>query len=135
MKVCYSNFRAMEFWVIYCRSCKNFLTSRKQRVVINGQQSSWKDVTASVPQGSLLGPLLSLTYINDLSEGLKSNLKLFADDTSQVPVNEDLTKINNWTSQWKKGFNLDPLKQPYEVTFIRKVNKHYIYRYFLLSRM
>ena len=95
----------MEFWVICCRSCKNFLTSQKQRVVINGQQSSWKDVTASIGTSSL-------SYINDLSEGLKSNLKLFADDTSQVPVNEDLTKINNWTSQWKKGFNLDPLKQP-----------------------
>ena len=56
---------------------KDFLKSRKQRVVLNGQHSSWRDVNAGVPQGSILGPLLFLVYINDLPNGLKSNPKLF----------------------------------------------------------
>ena len=75
-------------------------------MVLNGQHSSWKAVTAGVPQGSIMGPLLFLVYINDLSNGLKSNPKLFANDTSlfsvnhdvyssQTALNEDLDKINN----------------------------------------
>ena len=64
----------------------NFLRNRKQRVVLNGQTSSWADVNAGVPQGSILGPLLFLIYINDLADGLSSNAKLFADDTSLFSV-------------------------------------------------
>ena len=60
----------------------NFLRNRKQRVVLNGQTSSCADVNAGVPQGSILGPLLFLIYINDLADGLSSNAKLFADDSS-----------------------------------------------------
>ena len=60
---------------------KDFLTSRKQRVVFNGQCSSWVDIRAGVPQGFILGPLLFLIYVNDLSNGLKSECKLFAGDT------------------------------------------------------
>ena len=59
---------------------RDFLRSRKQRVVLNGQCLSWADVCAGVPQESILGALLLLMYINDLSEGLKSECKLFADD-------------------------------------------------------
>ena len=83
----------------------NFLRNRKQRVVLNGQTSSWADVNAGVPQGSILGPLLFLIYINDLADGLSSNAKLFADDTSLFSVvhnanttanelNNDLVKIS-----------------------------------------
>ena len=64
----------------------NFLRNRKQRVVLNGQTSSWADVNAGVPQGSMLGPLLFLIYINDLADGPSSNAKLFADDTSLFSV-------------------------------------------------
>ena len=96
---------------------KDFLESRKQRVVLNGQHSSWRDVNAGVPEGSILGPLPFLGYINDLSNGLKSNPKLFADDTflfsvihdvnsSQIDLIENLDKINNWKYQWKISFNL-----------------------------
>ena len=60
---------------------KDFLKKRKQRVVLNGQFSSWDDVNAGVPQGSILGPLLFLMYINDLTNDLSSSAKLFADDT------------------------------------------------------
>ena len=64
----------------------NFLRNRKQGVVLNGQRSSWADVNAGVPQGSTLGPLLFLIYINDLADGLPSNAKLFPDDTSLFSV-------------------------------------------------
>ena len=84
---------------------KTFLSCRKQRVVLNGQHSSWADVKAGVPQGSILGPLLFLIYVNDLPNGLNSNVKLFADDASLFSVvhnitdsanllNNDLSKIN-----------------------------------------
>ena len=76
--VLYSNYKKMEYQV----TLKHFLTNRKQRVVLNGKSSSWTNVKARVPQGSILGPLLFLIYIKDLSDGLSSNTKLFADDTS-----------------------------------------------------
>ena len=85
----------------------DFLDARKQRVVLNGQYSSWASVKAGVPQGSILGPLFFLIFINDLSDNLISNPKLFADDTSLFSVvqditlsaknlNDDLKKINKW---------------------------------------
>ena len=60
----------------------DFLSNWKQRAVLNGQQSSCTDIKTGVPQGSILGPLLFLVYINDLTKNLHSNPKLFADDTS-----------------------------------------------------
>ena len=114
----------------------NFLRNRNQGIVLNGQCSSWADVTAGVPQGSILGPLLFLIYINDLANGLPSIAKLFADDTSLFSVvhnanttakelNNDLVKISNWAYQWKMSFNPDPSKQAQEVIFSRKLNKDY----------
>ena len=94
-----------------------FLKDRKQKVTLNGQVSSWTGVNTGVPQGSILGPLLLfLVYINDLADGLSSNVKLFADDTSLLSVihdvdtcsnelNNDLYQINKWAFQWKMSFN------------------------------
>ena len=59
----------------------DFLRHRKQRVILNGQSSSWTSTNAGVPQGSILGPLLFLIYINNLSDNLRCNPKLFVDDT------------------------------------------------------
>ena len=69
---------------------RRFLRNRKQRVVFNGQASNWENTYAGVPQGSILGPLLFLIYINDLAENLSSNPKLFADDTSLFSAVDDL---------------------------------------------
>ena len=114
---------------------KDFWSCRKQRVVLNGQHSPWADVKAGVPQGgSILDPLLFLIYINDLPNGLNSNVKLFADDTSLFSVvhnitdsanllNSDLSKINEWALQWKMSFNPDPTKQAQEIIFSRKTSQ------------
>ena len=58
------------------------LKDRKERTVLNGQGLNWGDILAGVPQGSILGPLFFLIYINDLTANLKCNVKLFADDAS-----------------------------------------------------
>ena len=56
--------------------------SRYQRVVLNGQSSNWEKITAGFPQGSVLGPLFFLIYINDILSDIENNVKLFADDMS-----------------------------------------------------
>ena len=60
----------------------SYLSERRQRVVLNGQASEWTVVEAGVPQGSILGLLLFLLYINDIVNQIRSNIRLFADDTS-----------------------------------------------------
>ena len=110
---------------------ENYLSNRFQRVLLNGQASSWRPVLAGVPQGSILGPLLFLIYINDLPNELKSNAKLFADDTSLFTIvkdknksanmlNNDLRRISKWAYNWKMLFNPDPSKPAQEVVFSRK---------------
>ena len=94
---------------------QNYLDNRFQRVLLNGQTSEWKPVKASVAQGSILGPLFLLVYINDIYGNLSTNVKLFADDTSFFcTVNDanksfenlshDLFIISNWAYQWKMAF-------------------------------
>ena len=79
----------------------------KKRVLLNCQTSEWRNVTAGVRQGTILGPLLFLIYINDFSSDLSSKAKLFADDTSQFSVvhaittsanelSNELKKISDW---------------------------------------
>jgi hypothetical protein len=60
---------------------KHYLQNRQQRVIIKGQSSEWGYIQAGVPQGSVLGPLLFLVYINDIVEDITCNIKLLADDT------------------------------------------------------
>ena len=70
----------------------NYLYKCKQGVVLCGQSSRWLNVTAGVPQGSVLGPLLFLIYINDFAENFVSVSKLFADDTSIFSTVRDITR-------------------------------------------
>ena len=102
--------------------------------MLNGQHLPWPDVKAGVLQGSILGPLPFLTYINDLPNGLNSNVKLSADDTSLFFVvhnisdsvnllNRNLSKINEWALQWKMSFNSDPTKKAQEIIFSRKISR------------
>ena len=106
----------------------SYLDKRKQRVLLNGCESLWAIVESGVPQGSVLGPLLFLIYINDLKKGIKSKIKFFADDTSlfstvtdptstALELNYDLKLIEQWVYIWKMSFNPDPNKQAIEVIF------------------
>ena len=61
---------------------EQWLTDRRQRVVVDGEVSNWKSVLSGVPLGSVLGPLLSIIYINDLDDNITSNVFKFADNTS-----------------------------------------------------
>ena len=107
----------MVFLVTYCKFLPDFLSNRKQKVVLNGQNSSWTNVYAGVPLGSILGPLLFLIQINELADDLSSNVKLFADDTL---LNDDLKKINKWAFQCKISFNPDSSKQAQEIILVVK---------------
>ena len=60
---------------------EDLLTARQQRVVVGGETFNWLDVTSGVPQGSILGPLLSIIYINDLPSSVTCHAEIFADDS------------------------------------------------------
>ena len=94
----------------------DYLRNRYQRVVIQGQASSWGKICAGVPQGSVLGPLMFLIYINDMVDLVRSNIKMFADDTclylnidnptvAADTINLDLADINKWSEDWLITFN------------------------------
>jgi len=95
---------------------KSYLKDRQQRVLIKGQHSDWGHIEAGVPQGSVLGPLLFLVYINDLVECVDCHIKLFADDTSLYVIfddesqaadvlNSNLSKVQDWADKWLVTFN------------------------------
>ena len=108
---------------------ESYLRGRKQVVVVNGVKSEMKEVKAGIPQGSRLGPLLWILYVNDIVKDIDSEILLFADDTclfasapdpaqaSQI-LNKDLHKISNWANTWKVTFN--PLKSK-DIIFTRNL--------------
>jgi len=102
----------------------NYLHNRKIRVVTDGISSEWYTTTAGVPQGSILGPLLFLLYINDIVAPLQCDIHLYADDavlmtnTSSLPnaynvINNDLQLLQEWANKWHMLFN--PTKTKYMV--------------------
>ena len=109
---------------------ESYLHGRYQRVVINGRNSEWKPITAGVPQGSILGPLLFLIFVNDIVDDLECDPFLFADDTSLfqclendmsvTAINRDLLAISSWAAQWRVTFNA--AKTVYMI-FSKKINR------------
>ena len=108
---------------------ESYLKDRKQVVVDDGIKSEIKNLEAGVPQGSRLGPLLWILYINDIQNDLQSDVLLFADDTflftsaydpNQTTniLNQDLQKITTWAKTWKVSFNPGKTK---DVIFSTKV--------------
>ena len=94
---------------------EGFLTTRSQQVTVNGHSSEWTRVESGVPQGSVLGPLLFLVFINDLPDAIQASIKMFADDTklySAVPTPQasaalqaDLDELVKWSESWQLPFN------------------------------
>ena len=92
-----------------------FLTGRRHRVSLSGELSDWTDVTSGIPQGSVLGPILFVIFINDMSNVVKNCCKLFADDaTLYRPVlseadtqslQSDIDNLMEWSSTWQLPFN------------------------------
>src|SRR5664279_68235 len=113
---------------------KDWLKDRVQRVVLLGSSSSWINVKSGVPQGSVLGPLLFLIYINDIDEAISTNILKFADDTkvygvvaSQSDIDKlqgDLRNLCKWSKDWLMLFNIEKCK----IMHIGYNNKHAEYK-------
>ena len=94
---------------------KAFLSNRTQTVVLENEKSSQVAVTSGVPQGSVLGPIIFLVFINDLPDGIRSKVRLFADDTAVYlavsiledakQLQEDLERLGDWFLKWDMEFN------------------------------
>ena len=100
--------------------CDGGITDRRQRVVVDGEVSSWKSVLSRVPQGSVLGPILILVCINDLEEGVTGKLLKFADDTKlfrkteeigdKQKLQDDIDKLVRWSEKRQMLFNFGKCK-------------------------
>lgn len=100
----------------------SFLHDRKQRVIVNGEKSDWKNVTSGIPQGSVLGPICFVLYINDLPTSFSNNSEvfLFADDTKifrQIMCKDDcellqtdIYDMKKWSDTWMLKFHPDKCK-------------------------
>ena len=115
---------------------RSFLCDRQQRVMVNGIKSDWAPFLSGVPQGTVLGPLLYLLYINDITEDIDSELRLFADDCvcyceikdteDTVKLQEDIDHLGCWARSWDMRFQ--PVKcNIMQITRkqIKKINASY----------
>eukprot|EP00794_Sanderia_malayensis_P002671 gene2671-3090_t len=99
---------------------RSFLNGRRQRVKVNGEVSRWADVLSGVPQGSVLGPVLFVCYINDLLDEIHTHVKLFADDTKvyadvsksikSQELQGDIARLDEWERKWQLAFNSSKCK-------------------------
>ena len=102
---------------------RSFLKERRQRVRVNNRMSEWVEVTSGVPQGTILGPLIFLLYINDIADDLNATCRLFADDCLLYKcysefqetnrLQEDLNKLEIWSNRWLLEFNPSKCKVMY----------------------
>ena len=98
----------------------NFLSNRRQRVVVNGKESSWESVLSGVPQGSVIGPSLFIIFINDMPDTVKSFIQMFADDAKvftetatehqRAQLQGDLEALLGWADRWQLAFNAKKCK-------------------------
>ena len=105
---------------LVCNWIKAWLSNRQQRVCVDGSQSSWRPVWSGVPQGSVLGPVLFLVFINDLDIGVNSKILKFADDTKLfrpvlnhsdgLSLQQDLDTVCSWATRWNMEFNVPKCK-------------------------
>ena len=123
----------------------SFLKGRKQKVVLGDVESDWKDVLSGVPQGSVLGPLLFIIYINDMPNLLNHICKLFADDSKligiirntqdSITLQSDIEKLVQWADDWSMQFNGEKCKvmyigntrrpkHPYTMESANKLERH-----------
>ena len=113
-----------------------FLGSRSQGVVIDGEESESITVTSGVPQGSVLGPILFLIYINDLPNEVCSQVRLFADDTAlyltleseddSSTLQNDLNILSAWETRWDMGFNPSKCQVEHVTGSKKPVKRDYI---------
>ena len=126
---------------------ESFLVNRRQQVVLHGSSSDWSEVVSGVPQGSVLGPLLFLVYVNDLPRGVRSSLTMFADDTklySSVSTPQhvcalqaDLDELSRWSDTWQLPFNQGKCKVqgdpkrcvPIKISIVALIKKLFISNY------
>ena len=125
------------------RWIQSFLTTRLQRVVVNGHHSKWLSVSSGVPQGSILGPLFFILYVNDLGSVVKhSTIKMFTDDLTLYRVvasvddchmlQQDLSQVYEWSVCWLlrlhpgkcEAINITNKRSP--ITFSYSIGPHSI---------
>ena len=92
----------------------SLLRGRRQRVIVNGTGSAWSPVLSGVPQGTVIGPILLLIYINDITCDINSRMRLFADDSiiyweihiieDRYKLQDDITKLQSWSERWQMTF-------------------------------
>ncbi len=100
-----------------------FLSNRRQCVTIHGTASDWSDVASGVPQGSVVGPVLFVIFINDMPDNIQNFISLFADDaklfgkssslTDRISIQEDINTLQQWSDKWQISFNTEKCKTLY----------------------
>lgn len=117
------------------RWIKSFLSNRRQYVAVNNEHSDWAPVLSGIPQGSVLGPVLFITYINDMPDAVNlCSIKLFADDAKLFTevdeaqdasiLQSDLTNLMSWSEKWLLKFNTAKCK----VLHVGRKNERFTYK-------
>ena len=113
-----------------------FLSGRTQEVVVNGSNSAKAPVLSGIPQGTVLGPVIFVVYVNDLLDNISSSGVMFADDTKifrqivshkdTMELQSDITKLETWSNTWQLGFNVDKC---HVLTLGKLENIRHVHRY------